>query len=609
MALKSVLKSPPVLGILLGLAAFALLAVRFSPNWVTFVQTAREAYADAPSPAAYPAIEKAVLSGFSERGLHVVRQSRHLATTIDDAKHKIVRWRLLIPAVGYYFQLPGGMTLGLAHVGCVAWLLALVFVARAHARTPARPPYEAGCLALVAGASAPFFTSMGWLGYYDSWLVLALLAVGFVPAQWVVLIACVAGPWIDERFVIGLPLALLVRWNVGEKRDQPLWRWLKSEAVLPCVVVSCYALVRLHLGGSGSSQTVREYFHQFVIAPRVSVSDRLLGAWAGLRFGWLLIGAAVVLIGLTAATLPRIRAALLALAIVVTGLAGLYTALDLSRSMALLTPVIPLGWILASRTAAWQRFHLAPLLAVSSLLLPGQHVVGVVAMDVDNAWTPSRPLLTAQNNLGMMYASGNGVPRDIAKAVAWFQRAAAAGSAEAQNNMATKYALGDGVPQNSAEALRLYRSAAEKGDLSAFYNLGVIYTEGKVVPKDGAEAARWYRKAAERGSAQAQNNLAALHVEGLGVPKDEDEAAKWYRRAAEQGFATAQVNLGALYARGGGVPKDLVEAYAWCLIGQARGEQKAAPLLASLATRMTPAEVAAGRKRAQAMIDERKKPR
>lgn len=609
MALKSVLPKPLVLGVTLGLVAFALLAVRFSPNWVAFAQTAREAYAEAPSPTAHPAIEKAVLSGFSERGLHVVRQSRHLEATIDDAKHKIVRWRLLIPAVGYFFQLPGWMTLGLAHVGCVAWLLALVFVARAHAQTPARPPYEAACLALVAGASAPFFTSMGWLGYYDSWLVLALLTVGFVPAPWVVFIACLAGPWIDERFVIGLPLALLVRWNVGEKRDQPLWPWLKAEAAVPCVIVSCYALVRLHLGGSGSSQTVREYFHQFVIAPRVSVSDRLLGAWAGLRFGWLLIGAAVVLIGLTAATLPRLRAALLAVAIVVTSLAGLYTALDLSRSMALLTPVIPLGWILASRTAAWQRFHLAPLLAVSALLLPGQHVVGVVAMEVDNAWTPSRPLLTAQNNLGMMYATGHSVPRDIVKAVALFQRAAAGGSAEAQNNMATKYALGDGVAQDTAEALRLYRSAAAKGDLSALYNLGVIYTEGKVVPKDGAEAARWYRQAAERGSAQAQNNLAALHVEGLGVPKDDAEAAKWYRKAAEQGFATAQVNLGALYSRGGGVPKDLVEAYAWCLIGQARGEPKAAGLLASLEGRMTPTEVAAGRKRAQAMIDERKRPR
>jgi TPR repeat protein len=93
------------------------------------------------------------------------------------------------------------------------------------------------------------------------------------------------------------------------------------------------------------------------------------------------------------------------------------------------------------------------------------------------------------------------------------------------------------------------------------------------------------------------------------VPKDDAEAAKWYRRAAEQGFATAQVNLGALYSRGGGVPKDLVEAYAWCLIGQARGEQKAAGLIASLETRMTPPEIAAGKKRAQAMIDERKRPR
>jgi len=609
MALKSVLKTPPVLGTILGLLAFALLAVRFSPNWVAFAQTAREAYAEAGSEADHTAIEKTVLSGFSERGLHVVRQSRNLEANIDDAKHKIVRWRLLIPALGHVLHLPGWMTLGLAHVGCVAWLLALVFVARAYSRTPARPPCEAAWLALVAGASAPFFTSMGWLGYYDSWLVLALLAVGFAPAQGMALIACVAGPWIDERFVIGLPLALLVRWNVGEKRDQPLWSWLKAEAALPCVIVSCYALVRLHLGGSGSSQTVREYFHQFVIAPRISVSDRLLGAWAGLRFGWLLIGAAVGLIGLTAATRPRLRAALLAVAIVVTSLAGLYTALDLSRSMALLTPVIPLGWILASRTAAWQRFHLAPLLAVSALLLPGQHVVGVVAMEVDNAWTPSRPLLTAQNNLGMMYATGHSVPRDIGKAIAWFQRAAAAGSAEAQNNLATKYALGDGLPQDTVEALRLYRIAAAKGDLSAFYNLGVIYTEGKVVPKDGAEAARWYRKAAERGSAQAQNNLAALYVEGLGVPKDDAEAAKWYRKAAEQGFATSQVNLGALYSRGGGVPKDLVEAYAWCLIGQARGEQKAAGLIASLETRMTPAEIAAGRKRAQAMIDERKRPR
>ena len=84
------------------------------------------------------------------------------AAAIDDAKHKIVRWRLLVPALGHVFQFPGWMTLGLAHAGCVAWLLALVFIAWAHAPpSPLRPPYEAACLAIVAGASAPFFTSMG----------------------------------------------------------------------------------------------------------------------------------------------------------------------------------------------------------------------------------------------------------------------------------------------------------------------------------------------------------------------------------------------------------------------------------------------------------------
>ena len=598
---------PLLLCLLAALVAFAVLTMRFSPNWVAFAQTAREAFRDATDPVRHGNIEKAVLSGFSERGLHVVRQARDLSATIDDPKHKIVRWRLLVPALGHILHLPGWMTLGLAQAGCFAWILALVLLARAHPQAPPGPLHEAVCLAIVAGASAPFFTSMGWLGYYDSWLVLALLAVGFAPAPWVVALASLAGPWIDERFVIGLPLALLVRWVLSAHRGQKVWPWLKSEALLPLAIVSCYTLLRLKLGGSGSSQTVGEYFHQFVIAPRISVSDRLSGAWSGLGLGWLMIGAAIVVGGPTNGSRPRGRQVLLALAVAVTGLAGLYTALDLSRSMALLTPVVPLGWWLAARTSIWQRFHLAPVLAVSALLLPARHVVGVTTLEVDNAWTPSRPLLTAQNNLGMMYSSGDGMPRDIAKALGWFRRAADAGSAEAQNNLATKYALGDGVPQDSAEALRLYRIAAGKGDVTAQYNLGVIYTEGRIVPRDGAEAARWYRKAAERGSPQAQNNLAALHVEGLGVAKDDVEAAKWYRKSADQGFATAQVNLGALYARGAGVPKDLVEAYAWILIGRAKGEPKAVELLAIMEKQMTPQDLAAGRKRAQALIDERRK--
>ena len=41
----------------------------------------------------------------------------------------------------------------------------------------------------------------------------------------------------------------------------------------------------------------------------------------------------------------------------------------------------------------------------------------------------------AQNNLGVMYYSGEGVPRDAAKATEWFKKAAAQGNADAQANL------------------------------------------------------------------------------------------------------------------------------------------------------------------------------
>ena len=41
----------------------------------------------------------------------------------------------------------------------------------------------------------------------------------------------------------------------------------------------------------------------------------------------------------------------------------------------------------------------------------------------------------AQNNLGVMYYSGEGVPSDTAKAAEWFKKAAAQGNADAQANL------------------------------------------------------------------------------------------------------------------------------------------------------------------------------
>ena len=41
----------------------------------------------------------------------------------------------------------------------------------------------------------------------------------------------------------------------------------------------------------------------------------------------------------------------------------------------------------------------------------------------------------AQNNLGVRYYSGEGVEKDLKKAVKWFQKAAEQGKEKAQNNL------------------------------------------------------------------------------------------------------------------------------------------------------------------------------
>ena len=59
---------------------------------------------------------------------------------------------------------------------------------------------------------------------------------------------------------------------------------------------------------------------------------------------------------------------------------------------------------------------------------------------------------TAQYNLGIMYAKGQGVPQDYAEAVKWYRLAADQGIPTAQNNLGFMYAKGEGVPQDYSEA-------------------------------------------------------------------------------------------------------------------------------------------------------------
>jgi len=57
-------------------------------------------------------------------------------------------------------------------------------------------------------------------------------------------------------------------------------------------------------------------------------------------------------------------------------------------------------------------------------------------------------IASAQFNLGMMYAKGQGVPQDYQAALTWYRRAAEQGNASAQNNLGLMYERGRGARQD-----------------------------------------------------------------------------------------------------------------------------------------------------------------
>ena len=115
------------------------------------------------------------------------------------------------------------------------------------------------------------------------------------------------------------------------------------------------------------------------------------------------------------------------------------------------------------------------LLSLSGPVIAGPFEDGVAAyerQDYATALRLWRPLADqgdarAQNNLGVMYSNGQGVPQDYAEAVRWYRKAADQGFARAQNNLGVMYSNGRGVPQDYVQAHMWLNLAATKGDKDA----------------------------------------------------------------------------------------------------------------------------------------------
>jgi len=104
--------------------------------------------------------------------------------------------------------------------------------------------------------------------------------------------------------------------------------------------------------------------------------------------------------------------------------------------------------------------------------------------------------VSAQYNLGIIYANGRGVPENNAEAIKWFRKAAEQGHASAQNNLGKMYDNGEGVPENDVEALKWYSLAKAQGFKIAADNLDII--KKQMTPAQTAKAqalaSEWWEK-------------------------------------------------------------------------------------------------------------------
>jgi TPR repeat protein len=146
-------------------------------------------------------------------------------------------------------------------------------------------------------------------------------------------------------------------------------------------------------------------------------------------------------------------------------------------------------------------------------------LLGAVVLAVSlGAGAAADPLDAAAN----AYAQG-----DYATALQDLLPLANQGLAAAQDDLGLMYHNGQGVPKDDAQSLDWYLKAANQGDDQAQLSVGFAYYEGWGVAKNGAQAVAWFSKAANQRNAAAQGMVGACYDEGFGVPRDYVTAYMW----------------------------------------------------------------------------------
>jgi hypothetical protein len=175
------------------------------------------------------------------RAIVALQQLDDLQVRIDDPTHQVIAWRLLFPVMWHYLWLPRWLYLAMPQIGCLLalWLVAALTYQRLGSW------WSSGMATTSLAALSWFFVSSGWLLHFDSWLVVGLLAATFIPWRLALALSCLLTPWVDERFVIALPVTLAVRAVSMEQISQKRWRDMMVDWTIALAASVPYPMIRL----------------------------------------------------------------------------------------------------------------------------------------------------------------------------------------------------------------------------------------------------------------------------------------------------------------------------------------------------------------------------
>ena len=164
-------------------------------------------------------------------------------------------------------------------------------------------------------------------------------------------------------------------------------------------------------------------------------------------------------------------------------------------------------------------------------------------------------------------------------AVKLFTEAANGGITVAKYKLGKMFLNGDGVEKDIVKAVEWLKQAAVEENEFAEYALGRLYLQGKEIEKDVITAEKYLLKSAGRGNKYAAYLLGKEYLSGENFPKDVQKAIDYLKRAAEKGFDFAEYELGKIYLFGNDIPKDTETALEYLKSAAAKGNEYAQALL------------------------------